>query len=778
MIYEKTIFVPPKNFMKFKQYYFFILFLFASLCAFAQSGEIRGFVYDKATAEPMGFVTVFIQGTSNGTATDLTGFFSLSKLKPGSYTLVIIAMGYDTLSHHFDISDKKVINTSFYIVARSRQLKEVSISAEKQKLQTQVEISKITITPKDLKYIPTVGGEPDLIQYLQVLPGVTFSGDQGGQLYIRGGPPIQNKMLLDGMVIYNPFHSIGLFSVYDADIIRSADVYAGGFNSQYGGRVSAVVDVQTREGNKIKPSGKFSINPFTSKVLLEGPLKEYKEGEATASYILSYKTSYLDKTSKMFYNYADTNGLPYHFDDFYSKISFVAPNGSKTNFFGFNFRDRVNFSTTNYGWNAFGMGGNFSIIPEGSSTLINAVVAYSKYGMDQKEADLKPRFSDISGFNASLNFTYYLGKDDMKYGIEMEGFRTSYKTYSTANKSVEQYENTSQLAAYMKYKLTAGRVLIEPGVRFNYYASLGNKSVEPRLGLKWNVTSRIRIKAGAGIYSQNLIAAVSDRDVVNLFYGFLSGPDNLPTNFKGKPVKNYLQWSQQGVLGAEIEIGKHGLINVEGFWKHYPQLINVNRDKIYDDVPQYFNKPAYLRTDFIVETGNAYGGDISYRYEYKKLYLWAVYSLTFVERTDEIRTYFPSFDRRHNVNLVGSYTFGKEKQYTVNLRWNLASGFPFTQTQGYYMQIPFGGISTDYTNQNGNLGIQYADYNKGRLPYYHRLDASAEKRITFKNKTKMAIIASATNVYNRENIFYFERVTNRRINQLPIMPSLGINCTF
>ncbi|MCC6683491.1 MAG: TonB-dependent receptor, partial [Bacteroidia bacterium] len=126
----------------------------------------------------------------------------------------------------------------------------------------------------------------------------------------------------------------------------------------------------------------------------------------------------------------------------------------------------------------------------------------------------------------------------------------------------------------------------------------------------------------------------------------------------------------------------------------------------------------------------------------------------------------------------GSYTFGKEKQYTVNLRWNLASGFPFTQTQGYYMQIPFGGISTDYTNQNGNLGIQYADYNKGRLPYYHRLDASAEKRITFKNKTNMAIIASATNVYNRENIFYFERVTNRRINQLPIMPSLGINCTF
>lgn len=142
-----------------------------------------------------------------------------------------------------------------------------------------------------------------------------------------------------------------------------------------------------------------------------------------------------------------------------------------------------------------------------------------------------------------------------------------------------------------------------------------------------------------------------------------------------------------------------------------------------------------------------------------------------------MKTYFPSFDRRHNVNIVTSYTFGKDKRYTANLRWNLASGFPFTRTQGYYPQIGMGGVSDDYTNQNGTLGIYYDDINKGRLPYYHRLDASIEKRINVK-KGKLAVIASATNVYNRDNIFYFERVTNRRINQLPIMPSLGINYSF
>lgn len=767
--------------MNLKKYTLTILLaIFTLLETLAQSGEIRGFVYDKTSAEPLAFTTVYIQGTQNVAITDLTGFFTLTKIKPGNYTLLATSLGYDTASYSFSITDKKIVNHSFYLQKSSVQLKEVNVSAEKQKQQTQIEISKVTITQRDLKLIPTVGGEPDLIQYLQVLPGVVFSGDQGGQLYIRGGPPIQNKMLLDGMVIYNPFHSIGLFSVYDADIIRSADVYAGGFNTQYGGRISAVVDVQTREGNKVKTGGKVSANPFTSKVLLEGPLKKYVEGEGTASYILSYKNSYLDQSSKLFYTHADSNGLPYRFSDFYGKISFVSPNGSKTNLFGFNFTDNTRFATTTYGWKAFGMGANFSIIPEGSSTLINAVVAYSRYGMEQTEvveAIPQPRTSDISGFNASLNFTYFIGKDDMKYGIELEGFKTDFATLSNGGRAVNQLENTTQIAAYFKYKKTIRRFLIEPGIRFNYYASLGNTALEPRIGVKWNASSTVRIKAAAGLYSQNLIAAVSDRDVVNLFYGFLSAPDNLPNSFKGNPIENKLQWSRQTVIGAEIEVGKNGLINVEGFWKYYPQLVNINRDKIYDDIPANQDKPAYLRTDYIVETGNAYGGDISYRWEYKNFYLWTVYSLTFVDRTDELRTYFPSFDRRHNANIVTSYTFGKDKRYTANLRWNLASGFPFTRTQGYYPQIGIGGVSDDYTNQNGNLGIFYDDINKGRLPYYHRLDASIEKRINVK-KGKLSVIASATNVYNRDNIFYFERVTNRRINQLPIMPSLGINYTF
>ena len=193
------------------------------------------------------------------------------------------------------------------------------------------------ITPKEIKQLPSVGGEPDLAQYLQVVPGVVFTGDQGGQLYIRGGSPVQNKVLLDGMIIYNPFHSIGLFSVFDADIIRNADVYTGGFGAQYGGRISSIMDITTRDGNKNRLAGKVSATTFGAKLLLEGPIvKQKEEGGGSSSFIFSLKNSYLNQTSKSLYSYIDTNGLPYKFTDLYGKISLNGNNGSKFNLFGFN----------------------------------------------------------------------------------------------------------------------------------------------------------------------------------------------------------------------------------------------------------------------------------------------------------------------------------------------------------------------------------------------------------------------------------------------------------
>jgi len=190
----------------------FIIILTSYAAAWAQStATIRGFVYDREDGEPVIFTNVFLEGTTFGASTDVNGYYTISKVPAGDYTLTVTAVGYDTTKVDLSVKRGDVINERLLIGESSIQMKEFEVSAERQEAQTQVQMSVQKITPRDMKRLPSIGGEPDLAQYLQVLPGVIFTGDQGGQLYIRGGSPIQNVVLLDGATIFQPFHSIGLF---------------------------------------------------------------------------------------------------------------------------------------------------------------------------------------------------------------------------------------------------------------------------------------------------------------------------------------------------------------------------------------------------------------------------------------------------------------------------------------------------------------------------------------------------------------------------------------
>lgn len=761
----------------------FLTLLGLLLCArsFGQYAEIRGFVYESETSEPAIYTSVYLKGTTYGAQTNLDGFFSISKVPAGSYTLTVTSVGYDSILIPINLKPGDLVTRKLYLKKSAVQMREVQVTAENEEKRTDVRISVNKITPREIKQIPTIGGEPDLAQYLQVLPGVIFSGDQGGQLYIRGGTPIQNKVLMDGMIIYNPFHSIGLYSVFDADIIRGADVYTGGFNAEYGDRISSIMDITTRDGNKKRVAGKVSANTFTSKLLVEGPLKKQEENqEGSSSFIFTAKNSYLDKTSKSIYTNLDSAGLPYSFTDFYGKISLNSSSGSKVNFFGFRYADNVDYnSATNLNWKSSGFGSNFLLVPAGSAVIVDGNFAYSGYKIRLKEPDGRDRFSEIRGFNTSLNFSYFLGKDELKYGLEVLGFRTDYQFYNAYGSSTGQTENTSELAAFLKFKKVAGRFVIEPGIRANYYSSLAEFSAEPRLGLKYNITDNIRFKAAGGFYSQNLLSASSDRDVVNLFYGFLSGSDDLPKTFDGEKITSKLQKAQHAIAGFEFDLPFHLNLNIEGYFKNFSQIENVNRDKIYEDDGAHSEKPDYLKSEFILESGTARGVDAVLKYDHNKLYIWMVYSLGWVKRYDGIRTYEPSFDRRHNVNIVASYKFGKKDCWQANMRWNFGSPFPFTQTQGFYEQIGFpDGVGTDITGQNGSLGITYGELNKGRLSYFHRLDLSLQRNFHLSKNASLDISFSVTNVYDRDNIFYVNRITNSRVYQLPFLPSLGVALNF
>ncbi|MBR5783846.1 MAG: TonB-dependent receptor [Bacteroidales bacterium] len=769
-----------------KRFFMLLSFWAVSTLLFSQN-TIKGFVFDNESGESIPFANVVLKGTNYGVATDINGFFSINKVPDGKYTFMLKFVGFDDYEEEITLSGNQVVTRKIYLKKNSTQLKEVKIKGnrEERKLETTVSVEKISSS--QIQQMPSIGGQADLAQYLQVLPGVTFTGDQGGQLYIRGGSMIQNKTLLDGMVVYNPFHSIGLFSVFETDVILSADIYTGGFGAEYGGRLSSVMDITTRDGNKRHHTGKVGISTLGANLVLEGPLKRVTDDSKTSiTYLITAKNSYLSKSSELFYSYMG-DPLPYDFTDVYGKFTLQGENGSKISLFGFNYSDQVlNYqSIANYDWYNYGGGTNFSLVT-GSNAIMKGNFAYSDYKLTLADESNLPKSSRINGFTFGLHMTYFIGKNKLKYGVDMEGFSTQYELYNSFGRKFSQVENTSEMAAYVTYDIKHGKWLIDPGFRLVYYASVSEMSPEPRLAIKYNATDKLRFKVAGGLYSQNFLDAKSDNDVVNLFTGFLTGSENLgvSSSYMGEDVSSLIQKAQHIIFGIEYDVNEYLQLNIEPYLKNFSQLLNMNRNKMFDDSPEYqeggaYEKPEYLISDFIVEKGKTYGVDFSMRYSYDKIYLWVAYSLGYVERTDEAEgTYNPHYDRRHNINALATYTAGDSREWEFSARWNFGSGFPYTKTRGVYELLPMGSLNMDYTNANGEMGIYYSAINGGRLPYYHRFDISAKRKFSLGRRSILEVNASVTNVYNRKNMFYFNRLTFERVDQLPIMPSIGMTLTF
>ena len=766
----------------------FLLALHLSPFTLFGQGTIRGTLFDDANGEAVPFANVVLDGTKYGCATDLSGFFLINKIPYGTYTLRVRFVGYEDYTQEVTVSGTRPITLTIRLKPASQMLQEVVISdnkIEEKRMQTQVSVEKVTAA--QIQQMPSIGGQADIAQYMQVLPGVSSTGDQGGQLYIRGGSMIQNLCLLDGMIVYNPFHSIGLYSIFETDIILNADIYTGGFGAEYGGRLSSVMDITTRDGNKRRHSGKVGLNTFGASLILEGPLKrETATSKSTITYLLSAKNSYLSHTSKKLYPYVE-GGLPFDFLDIYGKLSINSGTGSKINLFGFRFDDQVlgYQALADYHWQNYGAGSNFTLVT-GASAILDGSVAYSNYRITLDDGSSDNKFSEIGGFNMNLQITNFIGANKLRYGLSMEGYHTNYHFINQYGYTTTQEKPSTNLSAFVTYKLNTGRLLLDPGVRIVYYATLNHLSPEPRIAAKYNITDNLRVKFAGGFYSQIFLDARSDNDIVNLFTGFLTGSSDLSITkmFLGNEVSTYTQKAKHAVLGVEYNLGEHVTLNAEGYFKYFDQLINANRNKMFDPNDDAYRsgpyaKPDYLLTDFIVEKGYATGFDVSAQVDLERLYLWATYSLGYVQRQDEVQVYNPHYDRRHTVNILGTYALGDQRQWELSARWSLGSGFPFTQTQGVFQSLVFpSGIVSDYTQENGHYGIHYADLYGGRLPTYHRLDLGVKWKISIGKRGLLELSLSATNIYNRKNIFYYNRATHERVNQLPILGSFGAVFSF
>jgi hypothetical protein len=776
-----------------KQFLLFLsIFIQITLCA--QDFNLRGYVYDQSNGDAVSFQKVKLLRKDSsilaGAITDLNGIFSIPKLNAGEYILKVDNQAYELYSINVILSSKKIIDVTIELIkfTSTKEFDEIRITAENKTKRTEIEISKLKLDQKGLERIPSYGAENDIVGAFSVTPGVITTGDQGGQLYVRGGTPIQNKVLLDGMTIYNPFHSIGFFSIFETELVKNVDIYTGGFESKYGGRISSVMDITYRDGNRKEFGGKLSTSPFLAKLVLEGPIGKIKNNKpAAGSYVFSSKHSLLDYTSKSLYpNINEGNGLPFNFTDLYGKVTFTAEGGSKVSVFGFHNQDSVNYSVADLNWEASGGGMNFLLIPSSSPVFIRGHVNGSNFQTTFAESATEPRFSKIGGFDLGFDFSYFLeNQSEMNYGFNLNGFNTEFVTYNEVQRKIEATNFTTEIGGYFNYRNVGPRWVFQAGLRVQAYTSLGTISPEPRLGFKYNATEKLRFKFSGGRYSQNFTSASSDKDVVNLFNGLLSAPTNVQDVFTNefqqeKSVNNGLQYAWHAIIGTEYDLGNNLSLNVEAYYKYFSQLSNINPNKLYEDIAQFEQIDDVFKKDFIIESGQSYGIDLLIKYSKDRLFLWGVYSLGKSTRWDGFTEYFPVFDRRHNMNLVGSYSFGKKKDLELNMRWNLGSGLPFTPTAGYYQAENFsGGVTSNYvTNNPSAVSTILGTFNSQRLPYYHRLDITLKKHIVFKNKNVLELIGSVTNVYNRKNIFYVNRISSKEIYQFPLLPSFGVSFKF
>lgn len=779
-----------KSFRTFQRAGFLaVALLLLSAVAIAQSATFKGFVYDKKTGEPLSFTNVIVMQSTNGVQTDINGYFSLT-LSPGTYNILVTTLGYDSSIIALNLKANEVISKKVMLNQMQTELKTVEISGAKKDKSVRIGTGLTKITPQEMKRLPSAGGEPDLAQYLQVIPGVVFTGDQGGQLYIRGGSPAQTGIYLDGVTLYNPFHSIGLYSVFETEAIRSADVYTGGYNAQYGNRTSAVVDVHYKDGNKNNLAGVLSVSPIMSRIMLEGPLVKSKKEDngAGITFLLTGKTSYLDKTSTALYSGlgdAFKSGLNYSFTDLYGKVTFNGDNGSKLNLFAFNFDDQAKLNNQNadtaqglYHWKNFGAGTTFMVSPGNTSALIDGKFAYSNYDISLNQVgvptDTIPSTSQINGFESAINFTYFLPNySQIKYGVEISGLHTALNFYSAAGISTTLDRQSTMGSIYFMYRqVFKGKFVFEPSMRVQYYSELNKISPQPRLGLKYNISDNVRIKGSTGVFAQNIISTKNDRDIVNLFTGFLLSPDQQIKDADNEFVKSNLQTAFHAITGVEVDIDKVEL-NFEPWIKIFGLINEMNR-----------NKRFAQEADFVGANGRAYGADLSAKYSMGRIYLWGAVGYQVVKYTsigpDGLKQTYPTpFDTRMNANAVASYTAGKKKDWELSARFNIHSPFPFTQTQGFYESINFNNLAANVLGQNGTLGVLYAnEINGGRLSWYHRLDLSAKKHFKLRNKTTLDATVAVTNAYNRNNIFYVNRITNGRTYQLPVFPSANITWNF
>ena len=785
----------------------FILLLFIPSVFYAQEKfTLSGFVSDKNNGENIIGVNIFCKELKQGVVSNTFGFYSLT-LPAGNYEISFSYIGYKTQVYNLNLEKDIQKNIAFDITSFS--VGEVQVRA-KANIVEKTETSVIEVPIEQIKTIPALLGEVDIIKAIQLLPGVQSSEGTSG-FYVRGGGPDQNLILLDGVPVYNASHLGGIFSVFNADAIKSVRLTKGGFPARFGGRLSSVLQIDMKEGNSKEFKGDASIGLISSKFTFEGPIIKDK-----TSFIISARRTYLDLIVAPFL--PSTTDLTLYFYDLNAKINHKISKKDRIYLSAYSGKDKlgVDFSesfvdqiTNEQSSLNFELGyGNLTSTLRwnhlfSDKLFSNTTLTYSRYSFNTDFGVNSTYTTNNETEIWDVNFGYLSGIEDLGARIDFDfipnpnheiKFGTSYTNHNffpgettlsinetlpdaSQNFSLDTTLNFSgntiadELYFYLEdnFKIN-NRLKANLGIHLGYYNTdrsnsifKNNISFQPRASVRYLINDKWSVKGSYAEMTQN-IHLLSNSSIGFPSDIWVPATDTVPSQ-KSK------QWA--GNISTEFSNGEYEL-SLEGYYKTMSNLITYKAG--------YSNLSSTESWENSVETGGigeSYGLELFLQKKKGRTTGWIGYTLSWTNRKfDNINfgEWYPyKFDRRHDFSLVFSHKFNEK--WDAGLTWVYGTGNAITFPQAIYLGTPNNG------NDVVDVVESYGTRNSTRLDAYHRLDLGFNKTVKKKRITKI-LSFGAYNAYSRKNPFFAyltyeggNRVA-KQVSLFPVIPSISYRIKF
>ncbi|MCJ7629321.1 MAG: TonB-dependent receptor, partial [Longimicrobiales bacterium] len=599
----------------------------------AQEAAIQGIVAEAGTGRPLEGVAVALEGGGElayGTFTDRNGFYQIPGISPGTYTVRSDRIGYAQHEQVVTLAAGERQTVSFRLEPAAVALEGIVVAPDRGAAVR--DLGRQVVTPKDMRFVPVPGGSGDLATYLQTLPGVTTTGDRGGQLFVRGGTPADNLVLVDGIPIYQPFHILGFFSVFPENLVSSADFYPGGFGARYHGRTSSVLDVRMRDGDPSGVHAMASVSPFLAEALVEGSV----EG---ATWIASVRRSLVDETSGVLLG----TPQPLTFESQLFKLTSTHRNDDRCSFLALRTADSGRLDPqekeSHVAWHNLLFGLRcVSLRPGGQ--LLEVLWDYTESGGAAVSRGSSSLSSSIRRVQHDLQATGTVGSIPVQAGYELYVESMTYDLTELFRARGTGHDAIFGASVYIEPDLALGsHVEVRPGV---VLVAAPRAGVEPRLRASWEPfgPSGGTLQGALGLYRQNVVGTSDMRDVGSVFMAWMNAPDGVP------------QEAFHGVLGWQQTLGNDLRWSLDGYYKKMKGI----------PVP-IWRAVAQFTTDLGRADGEAYGADVRVEYTTPRFYgflgygySWTLYEASQAEFStwfgEPVQSYHPPHDRRHQLNAI------------------------------------------------------------------------------------------------------------------------------